>query len=213
LFRTLRLQVETTEQVNPYASAGTQRFLYIVWHDSAVLAAFGGKHQRTIALTSRHRDGSFVEAVAGFAGVASIRGSTGATGGRALRELLRVAKRYDIVVTPDGPRGPSRTMSPGVIFLSSRSGNPLVPTAFACSRSWQIPGSWTPLAIPKPFARVVLLAGTPIQVPPDLDMRASGYYVNKVQVAMDRLAERARERVLANHTGMHSLEEEPYGGT
>ena len=195
LFRTLRLHRDTTQDANPYASCGPNRYLFSVWHDSSVIAAFGGKHARTVALTSRHRDGSFVTAVTNVAGVPTVRGSTGATGGRALRELLRVASENDIVITPDGPRGPSRTMSRGIVFLASRTGNAIVPTAFACSRCWRIPGSWSTLIIPVPFSQVVLLAGDPIHVPPKLRAEAIDQYVAEVQLAMDQLDAKALDWV------------------
>jgi lysophospholipid acyltransferase (LPLAT)-like uncharacterized protein len=202
LFRTLKLKLLTTEHANPYASNGDNRFLFAVWHDSAVIAAFGGKHARTVALTSRHRDGLFVATVVNFAGVSVVRGSTGASGGRALRELLRVARSRNIVITPDGPRGPSRTMSRGIIFLSSRTGNPIVPTAFACSRCWHIPGNWTSLAVPMPFSRVVLLAGEPIQIPARLCTTQINHFVSLVQSAMDDMDRLAHELIVDNrHSG------------
>lgn len=191
LFRTLRLEVRTTDVANPYAASGDRRFLFLVWHDSAVIAAFGGPHVRTVALTSRHRDGSFVAHVARFVKVPTVRGSTGPTGRKALRELLETAHEFDIVMTPDGPRGPSRQMSRGAIFLASRTGSEIVPTAFACSRAWRIPGRWTHLTIPKPFARVVLLAGDPIAVPPRLTAAELEPYVQTVQDAMNQLDDQA----------------------
>ncbi len=192
LFRTLRLRLETCEEANPYASDGPDRYLFSVWHDSSVIAAFGGKHRRTVALTSRHRDGSFVTAVTRVAGVPTVRGSTGATGGKALRELLRVAQEKDIVITPDGPRGPSRRMSRGIVFLASRTGNSIVPTAFACSSCWRIPGSWSSLVIPLPFSRVILMAGDPIPVPAGLRSESIDQYVAQVQLAMDELETQAQ---------------------
>src|SRR6056297_1728269 len=113
LFLTLRLDVRITGGANPYKSVGEQRYLYAIWHDSAVIAAFGGTHVRTIALTSAHRDGSFVANVLRFAGVTTVRGSTGKHGASALREIFRTTEGFDIVITPDGPRGPRRKMSAG----------------------------------------------------------------------------------------------------
>ena len=127
LFLTLRRSVQTTEHANPYSSHGDRRFLYCVWHDSAAIAAFGGKHVHTVALTSRHRDGLFVTTVTRHVGVTAVRGSTGATGGRVLRQMLRVAHEKDIVITPDGPRGPSRQMSRGIVFLASPPETPSSP--------------------------------------------------------------------------------------
>lgn len=191
LFRTLQKEVRTTVGACPYDATGSQRYLYSVWHDSALLAAFGGRHTRTVALTSRHRDGSFVASVVGTLGVGTVRGSSGRRGQAAARKLIQVAQTHDIVMTPDGPRGPRRTMSRGIVYLASRSGNPVVPTAFACSSAWEIPGSWTTQTIPKPFSRVALVAGDPISVPANLDRDAIEDYRQRLQSAMDVMQQRA----------------------
>ena len=68
----------------------------------------------------------------------AVRGSTANRGGNALREMIRRASDSDIVMTPDGPRGPRREMSRGAVFLASRSGRAIVPTAFSCENSWSI---------------------------------------------------------------------------
>ena len=188
IFRTLRYEL-AVHSVNPYDSVGDNRFLFSVWHDSAVMAAFGGPHRQTIALTSRHRDGTFVESILCAVQVESVRGSTGKTGGRAALKLLSRAKVNDIVITPDGPRGPRREMSRGIVYLASKTGNAIVPTAFACSNAWDFRGSWTSLTIPKPFSRIVLLAGAPIEVPADVQDEDMESYRQNVQQSMDRLQE------------------------
>jgi lysophospholipid acyltransferase (LPLAT)-like uncharacterized protein len=187
LFCTLRLDVRTS-RANPYAASGDARFLYAVWHDSIVMAAFGGRHVRTVALTSYHRDGAFVAGVLRAIGVPVVRGSTGHRGGNALRAILTHARDRDVVMAPDGPRGPRRTMSRGTVFLASRSGRAIVPTAFLCARPWTIRGSWTDLVIPRPFSKVFLLAGDPIQVPADLGRDQLAEYAQQIQTQMDRLA-------------------------
>ena len=187
LFLTLRLDVRVTAGANPYAASGDQRFIYAVWHDSAVIAAFGGRHVRTVALTSHHRDGSFVANVLWFVGVTTVRGSTGKHGASALREISQTAEGFDIVITPDGPRGPRRQMTPGALYLASRSGRSIVPTAFSCSNAWSIKGSWTELQIPKPFSTVILLAGDPIGIPCDVDRDRLDEYVQQIQTQMNDL--------------------------
>ncbi len=191
LFRTLQKQTITYPGGNPYECEGRQHMLFSVWHDSAILAAFGGKHARTVALTSRHRDGDFVAGLIGGVGVTVIRGSSGRHGSAAARQLLDVAETHDIVITPDGPRGPRRQMSRGVIFLGSRTGNPIVPTAFACASAWEIRGSWTTQTVPKPFSRVVLMAGKPINVPPSLDANQLEQYRQALEKATFDLQEQA----------------------
>ena len=193
IFRTVRKEMHTGH-VDPYGFNG-QPMLFSLWHDSAVLGAFGGYHQKTVALTSRHRDGTFVESILRSVNVPSVRGSSGKTGRRAALELLRTAETHNIVITPDGPRGPRRKMSRGIVYLASKTGNPIVPTGFACSNAWDVKGSWTSLTIPKPFSRVAMLCDEPIFVPPDLEGPKLDWYVDTVQQSMDRLQEVAVRRL------------------
>ncbi len=187
LFCTLRRTTETAPGSNPYDRQDDQRFLYSVWHDSMLVAAFGGKQVRMAALTSRHRDGSFVASVLKSIGMPIVRGSSSAGGGQALRELITVARDHSIVITPDGPRGPYRQVSEGIIFLAAKTGSGIIPTAFVCHNGWQVPGSWTHLTIPKPFSRVTLRAGDPIYVPSNVKRTDWPDYVMRIQQAMDRL--------------------------
>ncbi len=198
LFATLNKTVIAPSDVQPYGAdheASQQRFIYSVWHDLALLAAFGGKHTNTVALTSQHRDGSFVESTMRTIHVKAIRGSTGRGGGKAARRLLETARSSDIIITPDGPRGPRRVLSKGIVYISSRTGNPIVPTAFVCANAWEIQGSWTTQVIPKPFSRAIFLAGDPIRIPPDIDRDELESYRVLIQREMDALELKAREEL------------------
>jgi lysophospholipid acyltransferase (LPLAT)-like uncharacterized protein len=206
LFRTLKLQLQAAvPEANPYDPTTREPFLYSVWHDSIVIPVFGGRHCRTTALTSQHADGSFVAQVLRFNRIFVIRGSTNRIRTGSLRELMRRAETQHLVLSPDGPRGPARCMSAGIAYLASRSGRAVVPTAYACSRSWRCRGSWTDLIIPKPFARVLLLAGEPIYIPGELKAAELQEYAAGIQVRMDRLHEQAEEQmqgvVLRRETG------------
>lgn len=188
LFRTLRLDCRAdTPSVIPYSETTQERFFYCVWHDSMIIPAFGGKHRCMAALTSRHADGSFVAAVVRLLGVSAVRGSTNHIGPGTLRELMKATKDKHIIITPDGPRGPRRQMSKGIVFLASRTGRGVVPTAYSCSRCWSVGGGWTDLVIPKPFAKVFLLAGDPVRVPPGLGRDELQPYAALIQTEMDRL--------------------------
>lgn len=193
IFRTTRKEVHSGSVV-PYSEID-KPVLYSVWHDSAVMAAFGGRHWKTVALTSRHRDGTFVENIIRTVNVPSIRGSSGKTGGNAARRLLRTASTHSIVITPDGPRGPRRTMSRGVVYLASKTGNGICPCAFVCSNQWDVKGNWTSLTIPKPFSKIVMLCDEPIYVPPDLDEVETNWFVDSVQQRMDKLQVMAQQQL------------------
>lgn len=185
LFVTVRMEIHSSS-VRPYNTVGHERFLFSIWHDAAVMATFGGRHKQTVSLASRHRDGKFGASILESVNVKCVRGSSGKNGTRATLELLKLAKTNHIVLTPDGPRGPRRKLSRGIVYIASKTGNGIVPVGFACSDPWDIRGSWTSLTVPKPFSRVVLITGEPIYVPSDLTDQQLAEYVQKTQEAMDR---------------------------
>jgi lysophospholipid acyltransferase (LPLAT)-like uncharacterized protein len=190
LFCTIKLRFqEETPGTNPYDPALKRRFVYCVWHDSVMLPLFAGRHHATSALTSKHADGAFVAEVLQLLGIKVIRGSTNRMPMAAMRGLIDGPGADHFVITPDGPRGPARQATAGMVYLASRMGLAIVPTAFHCTSSWKVPGSWTHLIIPKPFSTVVLTAGPPLIVPAEIESRELGNYVQRIQAEMDRLSE------------------------
>ena len=69
-----------------------------------------------------------------------------------------------MVFTPDGPRGPRRRASGGVLVAAQRAGVPVIPIA-CLARPALHAGSWDRMEIPVPFARVCAIEGNPIVVP------------------------------------------------
>ncbi len=185
LFLTLRVRFHTADNTNPYAIEGDDRFIYCVWHDQLLIPIFGGKHRHTAALVSQNQDGGFVAAGLRSAGILPIRGSSSRGGAQAMRQLIRESEGKHIVMTPDGPRGPRRELSPGVIFLASHTGRAIVPTAFTCERSWRFGVGWTDLLVPKPFSKVHLLTGEPIHISQDADLRSEVTRVAAAMLAMN----------------------------
>jgi lysophospholipid acyltransferase (LPLAT)-like uncharacterized protein len=121
-------------------------------------------------LTSRSRDGEVLSRfVQGF-GVRVVRGSSSRGGARALLTLARLVREdgAEILVVPDGPRGPRHVAQPGAVLLAKMTGVPVVPVAFAA-----VPGtvlrSWDAFLVPHPFARAVVVFGHPIAVPEEAD--------------------------------------------
>ena len=189
LFRTLRIRLVAADpRTSPYLKNTTESYIYCVWHDSITFPMFAGRHVRTVALVSKHQDGSCLGIGLQMLNMGLVRGSSNHHGAPAMREMLRLPEGKHVVMTPDGPRGPRRKIKPGLVFLASRSGRAIVPTAFAASRFWSIGGNWTNLVIPKPFATAYALTGEPIEIPEGIQRDELATYEAKIQREMDRLA-------------------------
>jgi len=138
--------------------------IYAVWHGRLLLLPYLYGHRGSRVLASRSRDGELVARWIRRFGLEPVRGSSTRGGGEALRLLTRALRSgHEVVVVPDGPKGPREVLKPGVIALARLTGAPIVPMALGASREWRL-RSWDEFRIPKPFARCVMRFGEPIYV-------------------------------------------------
>jgi lysophospholipid acyltransferase (LPLAT)-like uncharacterized protein len=116
------------------------------------------------ALISASRDGELLaDAIKRF-DYDVVRGSSSRLGASAILQLTEVlASGRDVVITPDGPRGPAYELGPGIIFLAQKSGAAVVPINMEYSSCWRIK-SWDRFIVPRPFSKVRVIIGQPHRV-------------------------------------------------
>lgn len=178
---------------DPLAADCSRTYIASVWHDTMLLPIMLRRtiRRRTPAnrmttLVSQHQDGSFLTYAMQYLDLGTVRGSTNRGGTKALRTLIDEARTQHVCMTPDGPRGPRRVISPGIITLASLSGVPILPCTFMASRFWRIQGSWTDLILPHPFSTVYGLSAVPLDVPPRLSQSGGEEFRLQLQSEMDR---------------------------
>jgi lysophospholipid acyltransferase (LPLAT)-like uncharacterized protein len=178
-------------------------YIYALWHDSILvpLAKKMLSGTRVAALVSRHQDGAYLAEFMGYCRIRSVRGSTARGGDQALRELMQVGDEWNIFITPDGPRGPHHKIKPGLVYLASRTGRPVIPVASHCESAWHVRGSWTGLVVPKPFSRCTYLLGDPVSIPAGLSRDQIDFHTARVQAVMDRLEEKLARIIRVEEPG------------
>lgn len=186
--------VEQSPGVDPISPDCQTPCLYALWHDQTLMPItyrIGiSKHDEIIptnALVSKHQDGSVLTEIMKLFHLGAIRGSSSKGGAAAVRKLMETSKQGHIVITPDGPRGPRHKVKPGIVYLASSTGMPIVVNANAVTRYWDIQGSWTNQIVPKPFSKVFLLTGDPIYIPEDLSREEMEQYQSFVEAELERL--------------------------
>ena len=136
------------------------------WHEELLPLLWHGRGIGMGVVVSGSRDGEYAAQVAEGFGYRALRGSSSRRGARVLLEAVRELQAgTSVTFTPDGPRGPRRVFKPGAALAAQRAGVPLVPIRPPPCR----PGACAPgtsFAIPKPWARVRVAYGDPIQVGP-----------------------------------------------
>lgn len=145
-----------------------ERIIIAFWHGRLLLMPFGSPGTQATILISQHRDGEYITRIAERLGLTVVRGSATRGGARAFKRLIQALRGgTNVVITPDGPKGPRQRVKSGVIELSRLSGMPILPLAFG---AWPriFLKSWDAFLVPCPFGRGVYVWGEPLYVPPTL---------------------------------------------
>src|SRR5262245_11741310 len=128
---TTRLRVLGREHLEAARRRGP-RVVYAFWHQRQAFFTWSHRDHKAAILVSRSRDGEMIARVMELSGLAACRGSSSRGAAAAAKAMLEASEAgYDIGITPDGPRGPSRTVKPGALYLASKLGLPIVPIANA----------------------------------------------------------------------------------
>ncbi|HEY7532057.1 MAG TPA: lysophospholipid acyltransferase family protein [Nitrospiraceae bacterium] len=134
LARSMRLRVHGQEHVDAFHRRG-QRVIIAFWHSQQLMMPLAYRGQEAHILISQHRDGELISQIVARFGLQSVRGSSTRGGVTALRELIRLGRSgVDLVVTPDGPKGPRHVAKLGAVQLAKATGMPIIPLAFGCSK-------------------------------------------------------------------------------
>ena len=114
------------------------------------------KHQPASAIVSSHFDGSLIAATLNLLRIKPLRGSTRKNASKVLLQAFRHIKKGDeVLITPDGPKGPRHSMSDGAIGIALKSKLPIFIINYQVDKYWQLK-SWDRFIIPKPFSNVDL---------------------------------------------------------
>ncbi|MEY2497550.1 MAG: hypothetical protein QOD12_1106 [Verrucomicrobiota bacterium] len=189
--RTLRLQVEDPHDVVGFVRK--QPVIFAIWHNRLLMLprVFDPSFptRQSYGLISASRDGDLIAIFIERSGYGTIRGSSSRKGVIALRQLVEtLAAGGNVLVTPDGPRGPVYQASQGVVFLAQKSGAPVIPIHMEYSSCWRLK-SWDRFVVPWPFAKLRAIFGAPIQMPPMENADQSEAERIRLQNAMMSLVE------------------------
>jgi lysophospholipid acyltransferase (LPLAT)-like uncharacterized protein len=164
--RTLHFEIDDRAQL--IGSSPNERYIGALWHNRLLLLPFVIRRylpeRRGAALISPSRDGDLLAGFIQRLDFEVVRGSSSRKGVSAMRQLAEViAAGKDVVITPDGPRGPAYQLGPGIIFLAQQTGAQVVPINLEYASCWRVK-SWDRFVLPKPFSKVRVIFGPPQRV-------------------------------------------------
>lgn len=155
-----------------------KKCILMLWHNRLVLAPFAlykfAGEFIYAAVISKSRDGELLDAVMrSYKHGRTIRVAHSARH-KALLEVIRHLQdtRDVVIITPDGPKGPCYQMKPGTALAAIETGAAVIPMTWEASSYWKL-NTWDGLRIPKPFSKIKVVFGEPIQFPADTPLEAA----------------------------------------
>jgi lysophospholipid acyltransferase (LPLAT)-like uncharacterized protein len=165
---TVRIEVIYPEIPKSFWERGIP-FIIAFWHGRLLMMRHMYYGKKVSFLVSAHRDGQVIGKAGKLLGYHSIMGSTTRKGLSGFKNMIKAIQNgSDVMIIPDGPRGPRYKAQLGVIELSRLTEKPIVPVTFGASKKIVL-NSWDRFLLPFPFSRGVFIWGEPIHVDPNGD--------------------------------------------
>jgi len=165
--------------------------IILIWHGRIFFAPYFFRQRGIMPLVSPSEDGEIIAQIITRWGYKTLRGSSSHSIIKAWNEMKKELNRGgELIIVPDGPRGPDRKMKPGALKLAQETGAYLVPFTFSSAKR-KIVKSWDRFLIPRPFSRFVAIYGNPISVDAALDKKEMGNKLQEVENIMNELDRRA----------------------
>jgi lysophospholipid acyltransferase (LPLAT)-like uncharacterized protein len=154
--------------------------VFLAWHGRIFIVPYFFRKRNIMPLVSPSEDGEIPAQIMARWGYKILRGS----GSHAIIRAWNVMKQElkdggEVIIIPDGPKGPGQVMKMGGIKLAHETGAYLIPFSFSASRR-KVLSSWDSFVIGKPFSRVVAIYGDPISIDPSLD--ADGLEKERIRI-------------------------------
>ena len=165
---TLRWRTEGLRYVDQIQASGRQPVMAF-WHGRVLGATYYFRRRGIVVMTSENFDGEWISGIISKFGFGTARGSTSRGAARALVQMRRaMAAGRPAGFAVDGPRGPAESVQLGAVWLAKATGNPVLPFHIEAAWSWTT-RSWDRTQVPRPFSRMALVVGEPIEVASDAD--------------------------------------------
>ena len=135
-----------------------EQHVCVTWHGELFMSPQAYRHihkkHPASAIISSHFDGSLIAETLSWLKIRPLRGSSKKGATQVLKQAFKSIKSgEEILITPDGPRGPRHSMSDGAIGIALKSKLPIFVMNFKAKSFWQV-NSWDKFVIPKPFTKV-----------------------------------------------------------
>ena len=142
----------------------------LVWHSRILIVPFFFRRRGIMPLISPSKDGEIAASIMSGWGYKILRGSGSHPIIKIWNEMKKELKRGgELLIVPDGPRGPNRKMKAGGIKLAHETGAYLVLFSFSTSKKKYL-NSWDNFLMFYPFSKGIAIYGKPIRLDSNMEI-------------------------------------------
>ena len=159
----LSLRIKISKQAKEAITQNKASCAILFWHNQLFIAPklrnMFRRNRIMYGLVSPSKDGAWLVELLKKFNVFCIRGSSSRRGKEAIKEIkaIKNSANCDIVITPDGPRGPKYKCKKGSIKFIAEENLPVILISIKNLNAWSL-NTWDLFAIPKPFSTIVVAA-------------------------------------------------------
>jgi lysophospholipid acyltransferase (LPLAT)-like uncharacterized protein len=166
-------------------------FVWALWHGRMLLPIWLHRGEGVATMASKSKDGEIIARWLARNGYRPVRGSTSKGGAAALLALIDAMESgAPAALTIDGPKGPPRTVTPGILTLVRKTKAWILPVSASASRP-KFLKSWDRYLVPMSFSRNLVIYGEPFQIGQQSDEQASA----RIKASLDELTAEADRRL------------------
>ena len=148
----------TKKEFHFITSIDNTQHVCVCWHGELFMSpqAYRKIHKThpASAIVSSHFDGTLIAKTLNIFAIRPLRGSSRKGARQVLLQAFKSIKSgEEVLITPDGPKGPRHSMSDGAIGIALKSRLPIFVMNFKATNYWQLK-SWDQFVIPKPFTQI-----------------------------------------------------------
>jgi lysophospholipid acyltransferase (LPLAT)-like uncharacterized protein len=173
LLFTCKVEIEGLDQF--VKTAKKERCMITLWHNRlAIMPEILKKYASQFvycAFISKSRDGELLAILAKSYTMGRTLRVSHNHRRKALNDLINQLKKGEeiMVVTPDGPRGPRYQVKAGAVIAAKEAEASIIPVSWSSSRFFQLK-SWDKLMLPKPFSKIIVVFGDPLNLDKDSNL-------------------------------------------
>ena len=140
------------------------------WHGQLLTPLMHLMNKKFYGLAGMNKDGELISKIGKKLGWKMLRGSSSKGGSKIFVEIVKILRQPPSLVgiTPDGPTGPEKIPKPGVIKAAQKTGALIIPVSAISTKNWQFT-NWHTFYLEKPFGKIFLQYGAPLQLEPEDD--------------------------------------------